>query len=59
MTVCASPTLVDVHKLALHDACPVTFAVLASAALWSAGFARYAVSYRPVLTRLRVDGKPG
>ena len=34
-------------------------AVIASAALWSAGFALYAVTYWPVLTRARVDGKPG
>ncbi|MBH2020345.1 MAG: NnrS family protein [Burkholderiales bacterium] len=34
-------------------------AVLCSAALWSGGFALYAVSYWPVLTRVRVDGKPG
>ena len=34
-------------------------AVLWSAALWSAGFALYAVTYWPVLTRARVDGKPG
>ena len=33
--------------------------VLWSAALWSAGFALYAVSYWPVLTRVRLDGKPG
>ncbi|CAN5151249.1 NnrS family protein [soil metagenome] len=34
-------------------------AVLCSAALWSGGFALYAVRYWPVLTRVRVDGKPG
>ena len=34
-------------------------AVLGSAALWSAGFALYAVRYWPVLTRPRLDGKPG
>lgn len=34
-------------------------AVVGSAALWSAGFALYAVAYWPVLTRVRVDGKPG
>ncbi len=36
-----------------------TVAVLGSAALWSTGFATYAVTYWPVLTRPRVDGKPG
>ena len=34
-------------------------AVLVSAALWSAGFALYAVSYWPALTRPRLDGRPG
>jgi uncharacterized protein involved in response to NO len=34
-------------------------AVLVSAALWSAGFGLYAVSYWPVLTRPRLDGRPG
>jgi len=34
-------------------------AVLASAALWSAGFALYALAYWPVLSRVRADGKPG
>jgi uncharacterized protein involved in response to NO len=36
-----------------------TAAVLASAALWSTGFASYAVGYWPVLTRARLDGLPG
>ena len=34
-------------------------AVLVSGALWSAGFGLYAVTYWPVLTRPRLDGKPG
>ena len=34
-------------------------AVLGSAALWSAGFGLYAVCYWQVLTRPRLDGKPG
>ncbi|HEX5687522.1 MAG TPA: NnrS family protein [Ideonella sp.] len=34
-------------------------AVLVSAACWSAGFGWYAVTYWPVLTRARVDGKRG
>ncbi|HEX6362737.1 MAG TPA: NnrS family protein [Albitalea sp.] len=34
-------------------------AVLVSAAMWSAGFALYAVRYWPVLSRPRVDGLPG
>ena len=34
-------------------------ALLLSAALWSAGFGLYAVAYWPVLTRPRLDGRPG
>jgi uncharacterized protein involved in response to NO len=34
-------------------------AVLGSAALWSAGFALYAVRYWPVLTQPCIDGRPG
>ena len=34
-------------------------AVLLSAALWSAGFALYAIRYAPLLLRARADGKPG
>jgi uncharacterized protein involved in response to NO len=34
-------------------------AVLCSGALWSAGFALYAVRYFPVLARPRLDGKAG
>lgn len=34
-------------------------AVLASALLWSAGFGLYTVCYWPILTRARVDGRPG
>jgi uncharacterized protein involved in response to NO len=34
-------------------------AVLLSSLLWSAGFGLYAVRYWPVLTRARLDGKPG
>lgn len=34
-------------------------AVLLSAALWSAAFGLYFVRYWPILTRPRVDGKPG
>lgn len=33
--------------------------VMASAALWSAGFALYAIRYWPVLSRPRLDGRPG
>jgi uncharacterized protein involved in response to NO len=33
--------------------------VIASAVLWSAGYALYAIRYWPVLTRPRIDGKPG
>jgi uncharacterized protein involved in response to NO len=34
-------------------------AVVCSAALWSAGFALYALRYAPMLVRPRLDGKPG
>ena len=34
-------------------------AILCSALLWSAGFGLFAVRYWPVLTRPRLDGKPG
>ena len=34
-------------------------AVIGSAALWSAGFALYALRYWPALTRPRLDGRPG
>ncbi|PZP28939.1 MAG: NnrS family protein [Roseateles depolymerans] len=34
-------------------------AMLYSAALWSAGFGLYAVRYWPILSRRRVDGRPG
>lgn len=35
------------------------FAVQGSAVLWSGAFGLYAVRYWPVLTRARLDGKPG
>lgn len=35
------------------------FAILASATLWSAAFGLYAVRYWPILTRARLDGRPG
>lgn len=34
-------------------------AIVASAVLWSGGFALYALHYGPMLVRPRVDGKPG
>lgn len=34
-------------------------AILGSAVLWSAAFALYAVRYWPVLSRPRIDGRPG
>jgi uncharacterized protein involved in response to NO len=45
--------------------CPLAFperyldAIVASSVLWSSAFAIYAVRYWPVLTRARIDGKPG
>jgi uncharacterized protein involved in response to NO len=35
------------------------FAIVASGVLWSAGFGLYVIRYWPVLTRPRLDGKPG
>ena len=43
--------------IALPDAYRAT--VLLSGVCWSAGFAIYAVRYWPILTRPRLDGKPG
>ncbi|MBS0454153.1 MAG: NnrS family protein [Proteobacteria bacterium] len=37
----------------------ILHAILVSAALWSAGFGLYAWRYWPVLTRPRIDGRPG
>jgi uncharacterized protein involved in response to NO len=34
-------------------------AVICSAALWSAAFGLYTVRYWPILTRPRIDGRPG
>jgi uncharacterized protein involved in response to NO len=36
-----------------------TLALIVSAALWSSAFALYCVVYWPILTRTRLDGKPG
>ncbi|MDR7272575.1 uncharacterized protein involved in response to NO [Pelomonas saccharophila] len=48
-------------RVALPLAAPgqAVHAALASALLWSAGFGLYAVRYWPVLSRSRVDGRPG
>jgi uncharacterized protein involved in response to NO len=35
------------------------YSVWISGVCWSAGFALYFVRYWPILTRARVDGKPG
>jgi uncharacterized protein involved in response to NO len=35
------------------------FAVLCSAVVWSAGFGLYAIRYWSVLSRPRLDGRPG
>jgi uncharacterized protein involved in response to NO len=50
--------LVRVGVPLLHPAWTVG-AVLASAALWSAGFGLYALRYAPALLRPRLDGRPG
>jgi uncharacterized protein involved in response to NO len=43
--------------LAAHGA--TLAAIMASALLWSAGFGLFTLRYWPVLTRARLDGKPG
>jgi uncharacterized protein involved in response to NO len=43
----------------LIDPGATVLAVLGSALLWSAGFALFTLRYWPVLTRARLDGKPG
>jgi uncharacterized protein involved in response to NO len=57
LLVAASALVRVLVPLALPQA--TLAAVQASAALWSAGFALYAVRYWPVLTRPRLDGRPG
>jgi uncharacterized protein involved in response to NO len=47
----------DIRGVALPSAYLAT--VIASGACWSAAFALYTVRYWPVLTRPRIDGKPG
>jgi len=48
-------------RVLLPLALPAQFmhATLVSAVLWSAGFGLYAVRYWPVLSRPRIDGRPG
>lgn len=61
-TACYALVLLSaVVRVALPLAAPalVQQAILGSALLWSAGFALYAVRYWPVLTKPRLDGRPG
>jgi len=53
--------LAAVVRVAVPLAAPAWWmqAVMGSAALWSAGFGLYALRYWPVLSRPRLDGKPG
>ena len=53
--------LAAVVRVVLPLAAPAStvHAALGSAALWSAAFALYAVRYWPVLSRPRLDGRPG
>lgn len=57
----ASVTAAAMTRVLLPLALPSFYntAIVASAALWSAAYAIYAVRYWPVLTRPRLDGKPG
>jgi len=54
-------SLAAVVRIALPLLAPghTLVAVQCSAILWSAGFGVYAVRYWPLLTRARLDGKPG
>jgi uncharacterized protein involved in response to NO len=56
LVLLAAPLRVLVPALA--PACTL-YGITGSALLWCAGFALYAVHYWPVLTRPRLDGKPG
>ena len=53
--------LAAVVRVALPLVVPahIFYAVLCSAVLWSGGFGLYAVRYWPVLSRARLDGRPG
>ncbi|MES2785919.1 MAG: NnrS family protein [Pseudomonadota bacterium] len=53
--------LAAIVRVALPLAVPqlLLVSIIGSAVLWSAGFALYAIRYWPVLTRPRLDGKPG
>ena len=56
-----SVTAAAVARVLVPLALPTLYstAVVASAGLWSAAYAIYAVRYWPILTRSRLDGKPG
>jgi uncharacterized protein involved in response to NO len=53
--------LAGVVRVIVPLAAPMLYreCVIASALLWSAGFGLYAIRYWPVLSRSRLDGKPG
>ena len=54
-------TAAAVARVLVPLAIPAVYreAVIASACLWSAAYAVYAVGYWPILTRPRIDNKPG
>jgi uncharacterized protein involved in response to NO len=54
-------TAAAVARALLPIAIPAVYreAVICSACLWSAAYAVYAARYWPILTRPRIDGKPG
>ena len=56
-----SVTAAAITRVLIPLAWPSVYAaaVAASAVLWSAAYAIYAIRYWPVLTRPRIDGKPG
>jgi uncharacterized protein involved in response to NO len=54
-------TAAAITRVFVPLALPGTYrdAVVASACLWSVAYAIYAIRYWPILTRPRIDGKPG
>ncbi|HET7097169.1 MAG TPA: NnrS family protein, partial [Casimicrobiaceae bacterium] len=54
-------TVAAVTRTLVPLASPAVYreAVILSACMWSAAFALYAVRYWPILTRARIDGRPG
>jgi len=54
-------TAAAITRVLVPLAAPAVYreAVIASACMWSAAYAVYALGYWPILTQPRIDGKPG